>query len=126
MYLGCAKGFAAGFCPAGYSGPWVENHYIDYFLKHRPPARRIFLPIPWTDNTVLMCPDKLDGGIKCNFMKGFMAALNKDYGGLTADMHLDTQTMDRQTGFMGALSMDYVGWRLTWTDGRAGMSTLNT
>lgn len=34
---------------SGYSGPWIEGAFYDYFMTHKPLLDRIYIPVCWTD-----------------------------------------------------------------------------
>jgi hypothetical protein len=40
-------------CPshpyAGYSGPWIEHHFRDFWRTFKPELTRIYIPVMWTD-----------------------------------------------------------------------------
>ncbi|NCF71294.1 MAG: hypothetical protein GWP59_06300 [Chlamydiales bacterium] len=37
---------------SGYAGPWIEEAFYKYFMKHKPKLNRTYIPVFWTDMQV--------------------------------------------------------------------------
>lgn len=60
---------------SGFSGPWLENRFFEYWQEHKPQVPRIYVPVAWTDCSVKQ--------VDLNFLQALISGLDPAYSYFT-------------------------------------------